>query len=162
MSRKRTHRKYQPGMHPLDLLAACRPMSARQVQGCMLRIHDAFAQLRGGGADQDLFDRIAVVINVGLIRSEQIGQQGVELFQAAQKALMEAARIRCDHGRFGFTGPGLETLKEAIALYEEILAASSPRQMNLAQDEVLRRIRMGEVYCPEALAVDTNTNRMAA
>jgi hypothetical protein len=155
LMRKKTHRKPKTGLHPLDLLNAVKPMDASRVLTIMTKIHDAFAHLRGGGQDYDLFDRLAVVMNVGLIRSEQIGQEGVELFQSAQSALMDAARIRETHGKFGFTGPGLEAVKEAVVLYEEILSASSPLQMARAQDEVLRRIRMGEVYCPQALAVET-------
>jgi len=155
MTRKRTHRKYKPGLHPLDLIAAAQPMTADRVMTIMVKIHDAFAHLRSGGQDYDLFDRIAVCMNVGLVRSESIGPEGVELFKAAQDALMDAARIREAHGKFGFTGLGLEALKEAVALYEELLALSSPLQMNAAQNEVIRRIRVGAVYCPQALAVET-------
>jgi hypothetical protein len=128
-------------------------MPEEQVQGILLRIHDAFAHLRGGGTHYDLFDRIAVTMNVGLVRSEQIGAEGVALFKEAQAALMDAARIRQTHGKYGFTGPHLEVLREAVELYTDILRASSPRQMHLAQEEVIKRIRDGDVYCPQALAV---------
>lgn len=154
--RKATKRKHRPGLHPLDAIAACQPFPSYRVTEIMLRIHDAFAHLRGGGNDYDLFDRVAVCMNVGLIRSEEIGQAGVQVFKAAQDALMDAARIREAHGHFGFTGPGLEAVREAVALYEDILTMSTPRQMTKAQDEVLRRVRMGEVYCPQALAVEAS------
>lgn len=154
MSRKATRRKYRPGLHPLDVIAASQPMKADRVQTIMVKIHDAFAHLRSGGTDRDLFDRVAVCMNVGLVRCEAIGPEGVDLFKRAQDALMESARICEKHGKFGFTGPGLETIREAVALYAELLAASSPRQMNEAQNEVIRRIRIGAVYCPQALAVE--------
>lgn len=152
--RKKTRRKHLPAIHPMDLLQAAKPLDPSRVLTIMVKIHDAFAHIRGGGQDTDLFDRIAVVLNVGLIRSEQIGQAGVDLFKQGQAALMDAVRIKEKHGRYGLTGPALEVLRECIALYEEILSASSALQMARAQNEVMRRIAAGEVYCPEALAVE--------
>lgn len=153
MSRKRTHRKPHTGLHPLDLMRATQPMPADRVQTIMVKIHDAFDCMRAGTADQDLFDRLAIVLNVGLVRSEQIGPAGVEVFRAAQEGLRESAEIAGRHGRYGFSGPGLEALRQAVALYEEILAASSPLQMARAQDEVMRRFRRKQVACTQALAV---------
>jgi hypothetical protein len=153
--RKATRRKYKTGVHPMELLRAAQPMAPSEVTRIMCKIHDAFARLRSGETDPDLFDRLAVVMNIGLIRSEAIGQQGVELFKAGQAALMEADDIYGRHGKYGFTGPGLEWMRQAIALYEEILAASTPLQMAKAQDECMRRIRMNEVFCPKALAVES-------
>jgi hypothetical protein len=154
--RKATKRKAKGHIHPMDLLMAARPMPASEVTRIMVKVHDAFARLRSGETDPDLFDRLAVVLNVGLIRCESIGQVGVDVFKAAQAALMEADDIYSRHGRYGFTGQGLDAMKEAVALYEEILAASSPLQMAKAQNEVMRRIKDGEVHCPKALAVEAH------
>lgn len=148
MTRKRTHRRYHAGMHPLDKIAACQPFPEAEITRILLKVHDAFAQLRNGSKDPDLFDRLAAVLNVGLVRSEDIGQQGVEVFKAAQAALMEADRIFATHLHYGFTGPGLEAMRGAIALYEEILQASTPLQMHQAQEECMRRIRAGHFEQP--------------
>ena len=150
MSRKRTTRRYRPGMHPLDAITACQPFPEAEVTRILLKVHDAFVHLRTGGADPEMFDRIAAVLNVGMVRSESIGQEGVEAFKAAQAALMEADRFFGAHRRFGFTGPGLQAMKDAIALYEEILKASTPRQMADAQAECMRRIQRGHYDQAEA------------
>jgi len=141
--KKHTKRKYQPGMHPLDAITANQPFPDAVITQILLKVHDAFAQLRNGTTECDLFDRIAAVLNVGVVRSEAIGKEGVQVFQAAQAALMECDDLFGRHKRFGFTGPGLEAMKEAIALYEEILRASTPLQMAKAQEECVRRVRAG-------------------
>jgi hypothetical protein len=134
--RKATKRKHRPGLHPLDAITACQPFPEAEVTRILIKVHDAFAQLRNGSADVDLFDRMAAVLNVGMVRCEAIGQQGVEVFKRAK--------------RFGFTGPGLVAMRLAIALYEEILRASTPRQMADAQQECIRRISAGQFDQAEA------------
>jgi hypothetical protein len=148
--RKATKRKHRPGLHPLDAITACQPFPEAEVTRILIKVHDAFAQLRNGSADVDLFDRMAAVLNVGMVRCEAIGQQGVEVFKRAQEALMEADRFFGSYKRFGFTGPGLVAMRLAIALYEEILRASTPRQMADAQQECIRRISAGQFDQAEA------------
>jgi hypothetical protein len=155
MTRKHTKRKHHSVSHPFDAIAASQPMPEDQVTRIMIKIHDSFAHLRSGGTDVDLYDRLAIVMNVGMVRSEEIGQAGVDVFKAGQLALIDADRFHSTHGRYGFTGRGLEAMREAVALYGEILAASSPLQMHQAQQEVMRRFRTGQVYSPKALAVET-------
>lgn len=150
MSRKHTKRRAHPGLHPLDAITACQPFPEAEITRILLKVHDAFVHLRTGGADPDMFDRIAAVLNVGMVRCEGIGQAGVEVFKAAQAALMEADRFFGAYRRFGFTGPGLQAMKDAIALYDEILKASTPKQMHLAQMECLRRVQQGHYQQAEA------------
>jgi len=149
--KKQTKRKHRPaGMHPLDAVTACRPFPAAELTRILLKVDAAFEHLSTGGADPDHFDRMAAVLNVGLIRAEQIGgdtdpvrNPGVALFLRAQAALMECDEKFGKHGKYGFTGRGLDAMKDAISLYEEILCASSPLQMHRCQQEVMRRIQAG-------------------
>lgn len=150
MTRKSTHRKHRPGIHPLDAITACQPFPEAEITRILLKVHDAFVHLRTGGTDPDKFDRMAAVLNVGMVRSEGIGQAGVEVFKAAQEALMRCDEFYGTHRRFGFTGPGLQAMKDAIALYEELLKASTPRQMADAQAECMRRVRAGHFQQAEA------------
>lgn len=157
--RKQTKRKHRAGLHPLDAIAACQPFPEPEITRILLKVHDAFARLRNGSTDTDLFDRLAAVLNVGLVRSEAIGPQGVEVFKAAQQALMRADEIFGSHGRYGFTGAGLEAMKHGIALYEEILRASTPRQMHDAQMECMRRIHTGHYDQAKASTAGTQLPR---
>lgn len=152
MTRKHTKRRARPGMHPLDAITACQPFPEAEITRILLKVDSAFEHLSTGGTDVEQFDRMAAVLNVGLIRCEEIaGSQdptrsaGVALFLRAQAALMEADEKLGRHGKFGFTGPGLEAMRDAIALYGEILKASTPRQMDQAQQECIRRVRAGHV-----------------
>jgi hypothetical protein len=143
MTRKRTRRKHKPGMDLYQVIAASSPFPPGELARIMVKVHDAFAHLSAGGADDDLFDRLAGVVNVGAIRTEQIGgsEEALAVFRRAGEALTHADDIRGRHGRYGFTGPGLEAMKDAIALYEEILKASTPLQMHKAQLECIQRMR---------------------
>lgn len=160
MTRKRTNRQYRPRLNPLDGIAACQPFPEAEITRILIKVHSAFEAVRTGGTDVDQFDRLAAVLNVGMVRSEAIGEVGVEVFKAAQAALMEADALYGRHGRYGFTGPGLEAMKEAIALYEQLLRLSTPLQMTKVQEECMRRLRAG--HFEQAAASTTAAERKAA
>lgn len=159
--RKSTHRKHRPGLHPLDAITACQPFQQAEVTRILLKVHTAFDSLSKGGSDVDQFDRMAAVLNVGLIRSESIGQGAVDMFKRAQAALMECDDLFGRHRKFGFTGPGLEAMKDAIALYEQLLKNSTPRQMHDAQLECVRRVQAGQYEQAQA-ATAAATERTTA
>lgn len=163
MTRKATRRKLRPGLHPLDAITACQPFPESEITRILVKVHDAFVHLRTGGTDPDKFDRIAAVLNVGLVRSERIGPEGVEVFKAAQAALMQCDQIYGAHRRFGFTGPGLQDMKDAIELYEAILRESTPRQMADAQQECIRRIQKGQYEQAAAVTqqIETKERKVA-
>jgi hypothetical protein len=60
--------------------------------------------------------------------------------QAGIEALRECDRIQQKHGRYGFTGPGLVSVADAIKLYEGILRLSKSIQMQRALEEAARRM----------------------
>lgn len=150
MSRKHTRRKYRPGMHPLDAITASQPFPEAELTRILIKVQDAFLQLRNGSADPDIFDRMAAVLNVGMVRSEAIGQPAVEVFKSGQRALMECDAIFGRHRKFGFTGPGLLAMQEAVDLYDQILRLSTPLQMAKAQQECMRRVQAEQFEQAEA------------
>ena len=160
MTRKRTHRKHRPGMHPLDAITACQPFPEGEIARILLKVDSAFEHLSNGGSDVDQFDRMAAVLNVGMVRSEAIGEEGVALFKEAQAALMECDELFGRHGKYGFTGPGLEAMRAAVSLYGDILRASTPRQMADAQQECIRRVQAG--HYDQAKASTDHVERKAA
>lgn len=149
--RKQARRKTQAGMHPLDVFAACRPYPEAEATTILLRAREALDHLKNGGTDTDLFDRVGAVLNVGLARSEQIGgadSPAVQAFRDAQFALMQCDTAMERHGRYGFTGAGLQAMVDAYTVYEQILRASSPRQMHMAMQECIRRMHAAQGECP--------------
>lgn len=128
-----------------ERIAANRPIHPTEVARIMLLLHSALDEMMRGSDEPAHFDRLAEAMNVGLIRSEQIGNAGVKVFLAAGDALMDADRMLGERGRYGFTGPTISHLRDGVALYEELLKASTPMQMYLAAVESAKRIQRGQV-----------------
>jgi hypothetical protein len=102
----------------------------------------ALQRMLDGTAEPVHFMRCGSAVNMAAIRAEQIGGNGeaMEILMAAGEALKEAEGIQGRHGKYGLTGLGRLRLATGIEAYEAILRASSPRQMHLAEQELLRRL----------------------
>jgi hypothetical protein len=61
------------------------------------------------------------------------------------QALLEADARRQTHGSYGFDGPGIQAMNDAIGAYEDIMGASTGLQMEAATSEVYRRERAQRV-----------------
>lgn len=107
----------------------------------MTKLYSAFADLKAGSADDDLFDRLASTINVGMVRAEQIDELCLAPLLAARDALIRCDAIRGRHGRYGFDGPGLQAMAAGLEVYEEMVRKSTPQQMHDALAESLACIR---------------------
>lgn len=109
----------------------------------MLRAHAAFDELRHDRADEatahQLMHILADTINTALIRAEVIDPAIEAPLNAAVEAMQRADDRQAIHGRYGFDGPGLKAIREALEIYEEILRHSSEKQMIDAEAEGRRR-----------------------
>lgn len=99
-----------------------------------------------GTAEAVHFMRCGCAINVAAVRAEQIGsnEEAMKSIWEAAEALTDAEGIHARHGKYGLTGPGRGRLAAGIDTYEAILRASSPRQMHLAEKELMRRLNQRE------------------
>ena len=138
-SRQKHHRR--DPMSSVYVLAANSEQPKANADQIMLSIRLAFEKLKLGMASGEQFDRVAAAINVGLIRAEQIDPLAAETMKMGASALMGCAAIHERHGRFGFTGPDLLAMNDAIDLYEGILRLSTPKQMLDALDIAADRMR---------------------
>ena len=123
-------------------LAVARHQDARPeaVTGLLLELHECLDALQHGSQDGELFERLACSMNTALVLAERIGAVAVDVMLAAQAAMLDC-RARFERlGRFGFTGPGLQAMAEALALYRQIVQLSTPRQIIAAADEGHRRV----------------------
>jgi hypothetical protein len=87
--------------------------------------------------DTDQHDLMAHVIGMAQIRTLDMGGDGADAVMDSLNTAAEALQ-RCRErweklGKWGLDGPGLVALREAIDIYEAILRASSPQQMENAQ-----------------------------
>lgn len=145
-ARKCKRQPYQPdalaGLRALDHSRTYEPgeMTAEHV-----KTRAAFERLRTGHGDEGDFDRVSMILNVGLIRAESID---VKLVRAIQAGQMSFVRMKDRFLRglgFGFDADGLRDAPEALEVYEAIMDSSSPLQMKLAIREAYVRIIGGEL-----------------
>lgn len=123
-----------------------------------LPIHLALEALRRGQATAEDFDGLAVVANVCLIRAEHIDKAArkagrlhseadlmVPVIQRAQDALLTLKARALRTGRLVPTGPELQEIATVVDIHDQLLALSTPRQMQQAMREVLARVRRQQV-----------------
>lgn len=132
----------------LNAIGNSRPTSPQDVLRVMNIVRVSYEKLKAGHGSADDYDKLAAMVNVGVVRAESIGEALVDAFKDAGEAMLECARIYQRHGKYGFTGPHLLAMNAAVDLYAEILAMSSPNQMHAAALESTRRINRGEVVTP--------------
>lgn len=163
--RKRAHnpRPFN-GAEWLNAIGRCRPYSDEPVIGSWLpgtsqisnsvlvEARMAYQLIKDGliTAEQtDPFDMLAHVVGVAKLRAIEIGGEDPEvnpmvpILYLAEDALRRT-RARWEQSkRWGFDGPAIRELADALYIYEEIISVSSPQQMADATDlriQILKRM----------------------
>ena len=123
-------------------ILSSQPFSEADATAIVNKVRTAHQLLREGKADPQQFVTVGSAINIATIRAEQIGSS-----EEVQEALWLAGQFLNDcqdrherTGTFVLPGPGLQAVASGVDLYEQILRASSPRQMQLAAQELWRRV----------------------
>lgn len=131
-------------------LQRSRPMSEalpREVEQIMLKARLHFDMLMRGAvpdSDEETHDYLCHVIGVAQIRVCDIGlangKAGIDrandlltTLNAAARAMLRARERHQNTGKWRLDGLALDPLRDSLAIYEEVLRASSPMQMKLAQ-----------------------------
>jgi hypothetical protein len=133
-------RMWSDPMSAVNVLAANTEQPKENADRIMLTLRTVFEKLKAGTASIEEFERLSAAINVGLIRAELIDPLAEETMVKGVGALMRCADIHRRHGKFGFTGPDLELMNDAVTLYEGILRLSTPKQMLDALETAARRM----------------------
>lgn len=121
------------------------PAAADTAVVTSLKVRSAYEALRDGHGDDDDFHTLAGALNVALVRAEHIHELAEEAVIQAQQALMRCL-ARHERGlRYGFDHTGLEHIPPALDIYDDILAGSTPAQMQEALQEAARRMQAGQV-----------------
>ena len=117
--------------------------SQAQQTNIMAAVAGAFIALRDGSNRVRDFNDLAAAFNIGIVRAEQIGQQAVEVFRAAQQALLRADQTYDALKVYVFTQADLVDLAKGVAAYAEVLQESSEKQITDAIKEAERRLAVG-------------------
>lgn len=124
----------------LRLLDSARPFDQGDTTDQHIKTRAAFERLKTGTGDTDDFDRVAMAINVAKVRALDIDAGLADRLECAQNAM---TAVRARHGRtsrFGFDGPALVAVTEAMDAHEAIADASSPLQMRIVAQAVRRSV----------------------
>ena len=104
-------------------------------------VRAAFEALKSGTTESRHFDRVGAAFNIAMIRASAIDPLCEQTMRLGMDALERCAELFYRHGRYGFFGgPDRELVNDAIELYAQILALSTPGQMEDATMEVARRM----------------------
>lgn len=108
-----------------------------------LKTHAAMTDLTQGRGTLAQWKRIAGVLNIASVMSEQgIGREFTKALIAAQDAMLAVGkRAVRSQGRFVFTGPELHAVNEALEIHDAQLENSRAIDVDRAADEVMRRER---------------------
>lgn len=115
------------------------------MRAIMMKVANAFIALRDGSNQVADFNILATAMNIGVVRAEAMCQEDVEVFQSAQRALIEADAIYGSLRAYIFTPAALVDMAKGVQAYSELLKMSTPAQMEKAGNEVERRLAVGHL-----------------
>lgn len=128
---------------PLYILDNARPHEPGEKAGAHVKTRTCLQRLQDGSGSSDDHDHVAMVLNICRVRALDIDATLADMIDRAMDAMQRCAGIHTRHGRYGFDGPGLHQVLQAIDAAESIIDASTPLQMRAARrrvvDELLGR-----------------------
>lgn len=134
-------KRYQANPYTwLETLAANSEPDPAHAMQITNMVRTSFELLKSGHGTAKDFNRLGAALNVALIRAEAIDPLAEQTIAGGMEAMRNCDRIWQKHGRYGFTGPDLIALADAVNLYEEILRITKPILMEQAAHEVARRM----------------------
>ena len=96
--------------------------------------------LHGPGCEGD-FHTLASAVNVALVASERIDPLVEQGCIAARDALFRTKDRHTALGRWGFDGPAIAEIEQAVEIYEQLTTLLTARQVQDTMQEVLSRMR---------------------
>jgi hypothetical protein len=106
--------------------------------------------MRSGRGDEQQWGTVVFTLNMAMLLAE--AGYGPEYEPLLARALEGAfrARLRADQsGKWGFDGPALTAIAEALEVHEAQLEAATQADILAARDEMKRRINAGIVFRDE-------------
>lgn len=103
----------------------------------------AWQRLRDGVGSNVDFNTVSVQLTVADVRAQAIENNAAAraVLDAGSTALAEAVDRHAKIGRYGFDASQLVRVDAALEVFQTILRASSPRQMQTAQELVKKEVQ---------------------
>lgn len=100
----------------------------------------AFEKMRNGAGTTADYDELCATLNTASKRLKVLGvTESIPVSNAAAEAMIRCRERYESWGKFGFDGPGMAAMQEALDLHSEVLAVSTEGEMMKAQIFDLRR-----------------------
>lgn len=144
-ARKHRHCKPPDNLAGLRLLDRARPYEPGEMDDEHKNTEEAFARLRTGAGDEADFDRVSMLLNVGLIRAKQIDPQIVTIILAGQMAMARMKSRYIAGKSMAFDAIGLDAADYALETYRTVMDSSSPLQMINAIRDAYKLIMGGNL-----------------
>jgi hypothetical protein len=116
----------------LDLIELARQRDAEENAGDHVKTLYAFERIKNGTADQEDVDHVSMVLNIVHQRALDIDETLADMIELAMDAMERCIDRYKRIGRYGFDGPGLTQMYDALHIAQEIIDNSSKLQMRSA------------------------------
>jgi hypothetical protein len=146
--RKRSRYRPRPISNPLRVISEHIPFDQREITQLAVPPRMAIEAIRYGKGTETDFDTLACIVNVCMVRTEQIGGDktaALDVCYGAMEALMKMKERAQRLGKIGFGAGEMDALVPALDLHEQLIELSTPKQMADALRQVLSRIEAGHV-----------------
>ena len=142
MSRRPRRRSRPVLTDPLSLL---RPVAVAERERVMARFRSSLETMARGSSPteeewRDLSDVCNTLETLTLIQRKLAIDEVMPSVRSAVDAMVAAAKRYREGKGLRLDGPGLEAMREVLAIYEQCLEGFTEREMALAQQETQRRI----------------------
>lgn len=147
-SKPRKKYRPRPVSNPLSAISEHIPFDQQEITKLAVPPRLAIEAIRYGKGTESDFDTLACIVNVCLIRTEQIGGDKTDAMAVchdAMEALMKMKERAQRTGKIGFGIGEMDALVPALDLHEQLIELSTPKQMMDALRQVLHRIQTGHI-----------------
>jgi hypothetical protein len=103
-------------------------------------VNECFNYLRNSGRDVNKFNIVASALNVSLVRAEKIDLLAEQTMNLGIAAMNNAAARKAKTGHYGFSGPEMIDMQNALDFYAQVFSLSTGAQMDDAIQECQRRM----------------------
>lgn len=127
-------------------MASIQPFTAAEQTILTLPVHEALQSVKDGSCSENHWHTLAAVTNICCVMGEKIAPQVVDAAIDAQTAAISILERFKETGKWVATDEEFGSLSVCADVYEQLLALSTPRQMQVAFHETLRRMRRGQIF----------------